>query len=113
MGAVIELGKIINDGSKAVGDVVEAGTNSVSTISEIVKETNKNIHDGIDKLEEKKKEVENNLKDINKQGKKISGRIDKSLNEFENPFPIKGGTKTRSKFSGNIYKKTKRVRFAI
>ena len=112
LGAVVELGKIINDGTKAVGDVVEAGTDSVSTISEIVEETNKNIHEGIDKLEEKKKEVQNNLKDINKHGKKISSRIDKSLDEFENPFPSSGGNKTRSKFLDNKFKKTKRVRFA-
>jgi hypothetical protein len=112
LGAVVELGKVVNDGSKAIGEVVEAGADSVSTVSEIVKETSKNIHEGIEKLEEQKKGVEKNFKDLNKHGKKISSRIDKSLNDFENPFSS-GGGKTRSKFSGNKIKKTKRVRFVI
>ena len=113
IGAVVELGKILNDGSKAVSEVVEAGKDTATTVSEIVKETNENIHEGIEKLEENKKEITNKFKDLNKDGKKITSRIDKSLNEFENPFPSSGGRKTRNKFLGNKFKKTKRVRFAV
>ena len=120
LGAVIEIGKIANDTSKAVGEVVEAGKDTATTISDIVKETNKNIHEGIEKLDEVErikdintKEVNNNFKNINNDGKKISNRINKSINEFEKPTPYKGGKKTKSKNLGNISKKTKRVRFSI
>lgn len=122
-GSVIEIGKMINDGSKAVGDVVEAGTDSVSTVSDIVKETSKNIHEGIEKLDEEKHKLEdlnpvkggNNykyFKEIQKAGKKITNRIEKSLTTFENNNSILKGGKTKHRF--NIkHKKTKKVRFAI
>jgi len=113
LGAIIELGKIANDGSKALEQVAEAGKESAGTILEIVKDTNKNIHEGLEKLDEEKNEIDNNFKEINNNGKKISSRINKSLNEFENPFPSSGGNKTRSKFLTKKHKKTKRVRFSI
>lgn len=122
-GSVIEIGKMINDGSKAIGDVVEAGTDSVSTVADIVKETSKNIHEGIDKLDETKHKLEdlnpvkggNNykyFKEIQKAGKKITNRIEKSLTTFENNNSILKGEKTRHRFNLK-HKKTKKVRFAI
>jgi len=117
-GAIVELGKIANDASAAVGDVVEAGTQAVSTLSKVVDETSKNINEGLEKLEEKKQEIGNNLnkfKEMSKDGKKINNRINKSIDNFENPFPSTsgGGGKTRSKYSKKMAKKTKRVRFAL
>lgn len=38
-GAIVELGKIVNDGSKAFGSVVEAGTNISKAVSDAVNET--------------------------------------------------------------------------
>jgi len=124
-GAIIEVGKILNDGSRALGDVVSAASDATSTISKVVEETSKNINEGIDKLEEKKEGLTNSLtplkpeatlKQLNKVGGSISNRVDKSINQFENPINsapvLTGGKKTRRKFLK--YKgKSKRVRFAI
>ena len=49
-GAVIEVGKIVNDASRAVGDVASAASEATSTVSKVVKETSKNINEGIKKL---------------------------------------------------------------
>ena len=58
-GAIVEAGKIANDLSTATGDVVEAGTQAVSAISEVVEKTSENINEGLDKLEEVKQRGEN------------------------------------------------------
>jgi ABC-type transporter Mla subunit MlaD len=113
-GAIIEVGKIVNDASKAVGDVVEAATDATSTISKVVGETSENINEGLDELEKRKKE-----------GEKILSRTDESIQSFENPIKtadkaikdkaksaIKGGSKTKRKLFKNKAK-SKRVRFAI
>jgi hypothetical protein len=132
LGAIIEVGKILNDGSRAVGDVATAASQATSTISKVVEETGKNIDEGIDKLEEKNEGLsdsmnsltpdinlkpEATLKQLNKDGLNVSNRVDKSINQFENPVstvPIvqQGGKKTRRK----LFKrkgKSKRVRFSI
>jgi len=110
LGAVVGLGKITNDVSTAIGKVVEAGSEASTTISNVIDESTKNIEANLNKV---KNETDlTKFKNINKDNKKISSRIDKSLDEFENPFPSKGG-KSRSKFSKTYLKKTKRVRFAI
>lgn len=127
-GAIIEVGKILNDGSRAVGDVVSAASDATSTISKVVEETSKNINEGIDKLEEKKEGLTNSLtpdinlkpnetlSQLNKVGGTISNRVDKSINQFENPISsapvLSGGKKTRKKFLKSKGK-SKRVRFAI
>jgi ABC-type transporter Mla subunit MlaD len=107
-GAVIEVGKMANDASAAVGDVVEAASQAASTLSKVVEETSKNLEEGINKLEERKKE-----------GMQIVNRADKSLDNFENPLKTNvisqiqsGGNKTRRKFLKRK-SKSKRVRFAI
>ena len=129
-GAVIEVGKIVNDASRAVGDVASAASEATSTISKVVEETSKNIDEGLDKLEEKKESMTNSLtppdlnlkpemsfNKLNKEGLNVSNRVDKSINQFENPVnsaPViqQGGKKTRKKFLKSKGK-SKRVRFAI
>jgi ABC-type transporter Mla subunit MlaD len=103
-GAVIELGKIANDASAAVGNVVEAASDASSTAAELVANTSDNLKDGVKELEEKKREA-----------LKISNRTNESINQFNSPLPqgvAVGGNKTRR----NLIKgrgKSKRVRFAI
>ena len=130
-GAIIELGKMANDATAAAGDVVEATSDATSTISKVVEETSKNIDEGLDKLHEEKEALNANinlnpdinlnphktLKQLNKDGLNISNRVDKSINQFENPVssvPIvqQGGKKTRRKLLKHK-RKSKRVRFAI
>jgi ABC-type transporter Mla subunit MlaD len=107
-GAVIEVGKMANDASAAVGDVVEAASQAASTLSKVVEETSKNLEEGINKLEEQKKE-----------GMQIVNRTNKSLDNFNNPLKSSiiqksqtAGNKTRRKFLRQK-SKSKRVRFAI
>jgi hypothetical protein len=129
LGGIIELGKIINDGSRAIGDVATAASDATSTVSKVVEETSKNINEGLDKLEEKREGLsdsltpdinlkpEATLKQLNKDGLNVSNRVDKSINQFENPVstvPVvqQGGKKTRRKLLKHKGK-SKRVRFAI
>jgi hypothetical protein len=58
-GAFFEAGKIVNDGSKALGDMVEAGTQVIETVSQVVDKTSKNIDTKLDDLEAKKQRIEN------------------------------------------------------
>jgi hypothetical protein len=124
-GAIIEVGKMLNDGSRAVGDVASAASDATSTISKVVEATSKNINESIEKLEEKKEGLTNSLtplkpelsfNQLNKDGLNVSNRVDKSINQFENPVSsapvLTGGKKTRRKFLKHKGK-SKRVRFAI
>jgi hypothetical protein len=127
VGSIISMGKIVNDVSKAAGDVVEAASDASSTISKVVEETSKNIDIGLDKLEEQKEELssikpditfkpEETFNQLKKVGGTVSNRVDKSINQFENPInsvPVLiGGRKTRRKLFKNKGK-SMRVRFAI
>jgi len=103
VGAVIEVGKMLNDGTKAASAVVEAGSEAVEAASDVFIETKANIEQGLKELEEKKKMAE-----------QISNRTTKAINDFENPISTQtiGGRKTRRR----LFKrkaKSKRVRFAI
>jgi hypothetical protein len=126
-GGIISLGKIVNDVSKAAGDIAGAASDASSTISKVVEETSKNIDTGLDKLEEKKEELssskpdetfkpEANFNELKKVGGTVSNRVEKSINEFENPISsvsvLTGGRKTRRKLFKNKGK-SKRVRFVI
>ena len=130
-GAVVEVGKIVNDASRAIGDVASAASEATSTVSKVVEETSKNINEGIEKLEEKKESMTNSMNNLtpdinlkpevsfnqlNKEGLNVSNRVDKSINQFENPISsapvLSGGKKTRKKFLKSKGK-SKRVRFAI
>ena len=127
LGAIISLGKIANDSSAAIGNVVEAASNASSTISKVVEETSKNIDTGLDKLEEQKEGLtsfnpDTNFKpeatfdNLKKVGGAVSNRVKKSINQFENPISsvpvLTGGRKTRRKLFKNKGK-SKRVRFVI
>lgn len=116
VGAVVELGKMANDATAAAGDVVEAASDATSTISKVVEETSKNIDQGLDKFEEKKTYM-NGLKELNKDGLNVTNRVNKSINEFENPVKtvpsvLTGGRKTRRKLLKHKGK-TKSVKFSI
>jgi hypothetical protein len=111
VGAVVEMGKIINDASKAASAVVEAGSEAVETVSDFYIDTKKNMEEQMEQLEEKKSEALN-----------ISKRTGNSISEFQDPLKLndginssdlkKGGKKTRKGFLKQK-SKTKRVRFAI
>ena len=102
VGAVIEVGKMLNDGSKAASAVVEAGSDAVEVASDAFIETKEGIEKGLELLEKQKK-----------IGEEISSRTDKSIKDFENPVSAQsGGKKTRRR----LFKrkaKSKRVKFAI
>jgi ABC-type transporter Mla subunit MlaD len=104
LGAVIELGKMLNDGSKAASAVVEAGSEAVETASDAFMETTENVKKGLRELEEKKK-----------MAQQISNRTTKSINQFENPLQnttsLVGGRKTKRRLLKRKAK-SKRVRFA-
>jgi len=110
-GAVVEVGKIINDSSAAVGDVVEAGTKIASTVSELVVNTNDNITEGIKEMEDAKKKGN----DIAKRTGDSVQTFNDSSKQLMNPksyTPNGGGRKTRRKLLKRKGK-SKRVRFAI
>jgi hypothetical protein len=116
-GAIIEVGKMANDASAAVGDVVEAASKTTSTLANVIEETSENLQEGLDKLNEKKESMEeginkiNQLKQVQKGGQIIYNRVNKSLEEFEKPLQS-GGSKTRRKlFKRKL--KSKKVRFNI
>ena len=108
-GALLGTGKIINDVSKAASSVIEAGTKTVSTLSDFYLDTTENISNGLKELEKKKQYATN-----------IANRTSESINQFENPInnkeqfvskPQTGG-KTKKLLSKNKGK-SKRVRFAL
>jgi hypothetical protein len=100
-GAIIDLGKMVNDGSKAASSIIEAGTEAVEVASDTFIDTKENLKKGLRELDEKKK-----------MSQQIYNRTTNSINQFENPAIMKGGAKTKRKlFKKKL--KTKRVRFAI
>lgn len=101
-GAIIDLGKMINDGSRAASAVIEAGTEAVEAGSDAFIDTKDNFEKGLKDLEEKKK-----------LSQQISNRTTESINQFENPDLLqKGGKKTKRRlFKRKL--KSKRVRFSI
>jgi len=119
-GAIVEVGKMINDVSKAASSVVEAGSEAATTLSDLYIDTTENIKEGMKQLEEKKKLAES-----------ISNRTSESIKEFENPMKnlptipkvstnnlqsagskLKGVIKTKKKFL-KPNGKSKRVRFVL
>lgn len=103
VGAVIEVGKMLNDGSKAASAVVEAGSEAVEVASDAFIETKENVDKGLKILEEKKK-----------IGEQISSRTSKSIKDFENPVTSQagGGRKTTRRLLNRKHK-SKKVRFSI
>lgn len=106
VGGVIEVGKIINDSSKAASSVIEAGSEAIESASDLFLETKANMEKGMQALEEKKRLAE-----------QISNRTTRSINQFENPIQtmatqMGGKRKSKHRLLKRKYK-TKRVRFAI
>ena len=103
IGSIIEVGKMLNDGTKAASAVVEAGSEAVEAGSDMFIATKENVEKGLEVLEEKKKMAE-----------EISTRNDKSIKDFENPINSQsaGGRRTRRRLSKRKAK-SKRVSFSI
>jgi len=115
LGAFVEMGKIVNDASKAIGDVSTAASDATTTVSKLVGETSINMDEGIDKLNDEKEEGLEKLGEKKKEAKQIANRTNKSIESFENPLgneEKKGGGKTRRKFLKRKAK-SKRVRFSV
>jgi DNA-binding ferritin-like protein (Dps family) len=111
VGAVIEMGKIVNDTSKGISAVVEAGSEVAETSSDLVTDSIENFKDEYKKAEDLKSSIN--------EKSKITDRVNDSINDFEettkNPTEyLKGGSgrKTRKR---NLKRKgkSKRVRFHI
>jgi hypothetical protein len=105
IGAIFDIGKILNDGSKAASAMVEAGSEAIETASDAFIETKANVEKGLKELEEKKK-----------MAQQISNRTTKSINQFENPLSKttqSGGSKKTKRRLFKRKAKSKRVRFAI
>ena len=93
LGTFLIGAKIINDASKAVGSVVEAGSESLKIGSDIIKSV---------------KEETYKLKELNEEKNNVINRVNESIGGFRNPLKTilrKGGTKRRHN------NKTKRVKF--
>jgi len=72
IGSIIEVGKMLNDGSKAMSSIVEAGSEAVEAGSEFFIETKKNVEKQLDKLEQIKKEKEEILNRTNNSIQKFN-----------------------------------------
>lgn len=103
LGAVISLGKMINDGSKAASSMVEAGSEAAEAASDAFIQTKENVENKLKDLEEKKE-----------MANKISSRTTNSIKDFENPITsqVAGYRKSRRRLIKPRVK-SKRVRFAI
>lgn len=116
IGAIVDVGKMINDSTRAASTVVEAGSDAAETASELFIQTNEGIKQGIKELEEKKNEAMN-----------IANRTADSINQFQNPSldfsnensnsnntssKVGGGKKTKKRLLKRKAK-SKRVRFAL
>lgn len=113
VGAIIDVGKMLNDGSRAASAVVEAGSEATEAASDAFIETTKNLENKLRELEEKKR-----------LGDDISNRTTESINQFENNTATSGEETGRNKMVGGSGHKTtrrllkrkcksKRVRFAL
>jgi len=138
-GAIIDIGKMVNDSTAAVGKVVEAASTSVENISDAVEETTENFKEGVEKLNDAKNAVENkanvlgnsasnvlgkgttSLNKLNTEGINTLNRVNESMDAFHDPLknnitatnPVTvGGRKSRRKLLKRKAK-SKRVRFAL
>ena len=104
LGGIIDLGRAINDGSKAISASIEAGSEIAEVTSDAVTETTKKFEEGMKELNEKKLESQ-----------EIADRTTKSIEDFENPVKnTQSGGYNKTKRRLNKHKgKSKRVRFAL
>ena len=125
-GAIIDVGKMINDGTAAIGKIVEAGSETTETLADVLEKTSKNFKQGIDKLNSIRSKADSKISEIGdfkkltKDKFNISKRINSSIDNFENPLKkddsavAGGGYKAKTKKKVFKHKvKSKRVRFAI
>ena len=103
---VVEPIIMLDDITRSASAVVDAGSEAVEAASDAFIQTKKNVEEGLNDLEEKKKLAD-----------KIANRTTESINEFENPISTvtneqKAGRKTRRRLTKRKAK-SKRVRFAI
>lgn len=107
VGAIIDAGKMLNDGSKAASAMVSAGTEAIDAASDAFLETKANVERGLRELDEKKRMAE-----------QIANRTTRSIKQFENPMIHTrhsrhfGGKRTRRR----LFKrkgKSRRVQFAM
>jgi len=71
IGSIVEMGKIMNDTSKAASSVVEAGTEATEAVSDLVIQTNDNLTEELDTFN-KNKQI----------GTQIADRTSQSINNF-------------------------------
>lgn len=107
VGAVIDVGKMLNDGSKAASAVVEAGSDIAEVTSDAFKETTDNVHAGLQDLNEQKE-----------TSTAIADRTEKSIQQFTGGFKNKNNNKKTKRrllkhSKKHNKKKSKRVQFAI
>ncbi|MFY7730791.1 MAG: hypothetical protein ACOVRN_14815 [Flavobacterium sp.] len=97
LGAVVDAGKMLNDGSKAASAMVSAGTEAIDAASDAFLETKASVERGLQALKEKKRMAE-----------QIVNRTTRSIRDFENPTIQTGGKRTRRR----LFKHKRRVQFA-
>jgi hypothetical protein len=104
LGGIIDIGRAVNDGSKAISASIEAGSEIAEVTSDAVKETTQKFDEGMKELNEKKIESQ-----------EITDRTTKSIEDFENPTKnTQSGGYNKTKRRLNKHKgKSKRVRFAL
>lgn len=115
IGTIFDIARIVDDSSKAVASVVEAGSDVVQSGSELVSEaseTVKNINEQINDASALKEQIREKMN--------IQNRINQSMNTFENPqqsVPIKGILKRGGKKTFRLLKKrkgkSKKLRFFL
>lgn len=74
-GPIIDLGKAVNDGSKSIGSVVNAGTDAINAASLLIGTTSENMMKPLQELQAKKQQAE-----------EIVNRAQNSINQFQQPF---------------------------
>ena len=113
IGAVVELGKIANDASKGVSDVVEAGTEMAETTSDFMKEFNMNLEKGLREKHQLSNRIQNSINEFNATTNHPKEYIKGGYNNMKDGYNMKaGGYKSiLSKKNKKGGMKTKRVRF--
>jgi len=89
VGSIVGVGEMVNNGSKAVGSVFNAGTEAVEAVSLFLGKTSENIKKPLEELEEKQKE-----------SAEILSRTQGAIQDFKSPLQeskYKGG-KTYKKY---------------
>lgn len=73
VGPVVDIGKAVNDGSKAITSMIEAGSEAAEATSLLIGKTSDNLKSAIQELDSKKQEAQ-----------QIMNRTNNSINRFQN-----------------------------